>query len=109
MLCVKYRVSPGSASWCFLLALLLSGDARAAEADGVILVSVEGAEKIRVESEGGSAAEFAAPHELQPGDTVHTGKGVAARMVYPDGTEVLVGGDSAARIEPKVDGIQWTR
>lgn len=83
--------------------------AQAAQESLPILESIEGASSIRVVDIGGAARTVQAGAKLRVGDQVEPPEKIAVRLLYDDGTQLVLAGKSRLVIEAMSAGIRWNR
>ena len=94
-----------------LIALLMMLPTCSALADGpgkYLLEALGGAEKLATVETGGKTINATEGMELHPGDRLKTGYRTSAKIVYPDGTKVIVGRLADVKIGEKSGDVQFS-
>jgi hypothetical protein len=77
-------------------------------ADAPVIDSIEGDRIVVIKSKSGNRVGTRGT-SLQPGDVVKTGARASARILYPDGSLLLVGKSSEVEVQEAGQGTQWNR
>ena len=90
------------------MSIALSGRLAAAGGDSPVIDAIEGDHIVIIQTAHGNRVGVRGT-QLSPGDRVKTGSRATARILYPDGSKLVIAKSSEVEIEDRKGGAQWNR